>query len=100
MTVAAVGLFVAVRRSWGAKAFQGFSRSAVVALVAAAFSATVGRALAALLRSDGLVGAAVVAVLVASAVAALCALWIWIGDRGAARLALARLPVLWRWRTR
>jgi putative peptidoglycan lipid II flippase len=92
MTVAAIGLFVAVRRAWGAEAFGGFGRSAVVALGAGIFSAIVGRALAALLHPDGFVGGAVVSVLVAILVVALCALGIWIGDRQAARLALAKLP--------
>lgn len=91
MTVAAIGLFVAVRRAWGAEAFRGFGRSAVVALGAGVFSAIVGRALAAALHPDGLAGGALVAVLVAILVVALCALWIWIGDRQAARLALAKL---------
>ena len=91
MTVAAVGLFVAVRRAWGVEAFRGFGRSAAVALGAGIFSAIVGRALAAALHPDGLAGGALVAVLVAILVVALCALWIWIGDRQAARLALAKL---------
>jgi putative peptidoglycan lipid II flippase len=94
MTVAAGGLFVAVRRAWGTAALVGFPRSAVVALGAGVLSAGVGRALAAVLQPAGLVGGAVVAVLVATLVLALCALGIWIGDRQAARLALAKLP--WR----
>jgi putative peptidoglycan lipid II flippase len=96
MTVAAVGLFVAVRRTWGAKALRGFGRSAVVALGAGAVSATVGRGLVAVLRPDGLVAGAVVAVLVAVVVVTMCAVSIWVGDRESARLALARLP----WRAR
>ena len=100
MTVAAVGLFVAVRRTWGARAFRGFARSAVVALGAGAFSAIVGRGLAAVLHPDGLVAGAVLAVVVAAVVVALFACSIWVGDRDSARLALAKLPVLGRWRTR
>jgi putative peptidoglycan lipid II flippase len=100
MTVAAVGLFVAVRRTWGARAFRGFARSAVVALGAGAFSAIVGRGLAAVLHPDGLVAGAVLAVMVAAVVVALFACSIWVGDRDSARLALAKLPVLGRWRTR
>jgi len=92
MTVAAVGLFAAVRRAWGARAFRGFGRSAVVALGAGAFAAIVGRGLAAALRPDGLAAGAVVAVLVAFVVVALCGVSIWIGDRQSARLVLARLP--------
>jgi putative peptidoglycan lipid II flippase len=100
MTVAAVGLFVAVRRTWGARAFRGFARSAVVALGAGAFSAIVGRGLAAVLHPDELVAGAVLAVMVAAVVVALFACSIWVGDRDSARLALAKLPVLGRWRTR
>jgi putative peptidoglycan lipid II flippase len=98
MTVAAIGLFVAVRRSWGATALRGFRRSAVVALSAGVFSAILGRALAAALHPAGLIAGAVVAVLVAAFVVTLCAAWIWLGDRDSARLALARLPVRRRWR--
>lgn len=92
MTVAAVGLFVAVRRAWGPKAFRGFGRSAVVALGAAVFSTTLGRALAAALHPDGLVAGVVVAALVAIVVVTLFAGSIWFGDRGSARLALAKFP--------
>ena len=91
MTVAAIGLFVAVRRVWGAEALRGFGRTAVVALGAGLFSAIVGRTLAAALHPGVLVGGAVVAVLAAILVVVLCAFWIWIGDRQAARLALAKL---------
>ena len=91
MTVAAIGLFVAVRRVWGAEALRGFGRTAVVALGAGLFSAIVGRTLAGALHPGGLVGGAVVAVLAAILVVVLCAFWIWIGDRQAARLALAKL---------
>ncbi|HEX7538192.1 MAG TPA: lipid II flippase MurJ [Dermatophilaceae bacterium] len=92
MTVAAVGLFVAVRRTWGASAFRGFGRTAVVALGAGAVSAVVGRGLAAALHPEGLPAGAAVAVLVSFVVVALCAASIWIGDRQAARLVLAKLP--------
>jgi putative peptidoglycan lipid II flippase len=100
MTVAAVGLFVAVRRTWGAQAFRGFGRSAGVALGAGAFSAMVGRGLAGLLHADGLVGGAVLAVLVAVIVITVYAVSIWSADRDSARLALAKLPVLGRGRAR
>lgn len=92
MTVAAAGLFVAVRRSWGAKAFRGFGRSAAAALGAGALSAALGRGLAAVLQPDGLVAGAVAAVLVAIAVVTVFAVLIWVGDRESARLALAKLP--------
>jgi len=92
MTLAAVGLFVAVRRSWGSTAFRGFARSASVALVAAGISALLGRILAVALDPHGLVAGAVVAVLVAVAVVTLCAVAVWIGDRESARLVLSRLP--------
>ena len=91
MTLAAVGLFVAVRRTWGATAFRGFGRTAAVALGAGVLSAILGRALAAVLDPDGLVAGALVAVLVAAVVVMLCAVVIWIGDRESARLALAKL---------
>jgi putative peptidoglycan lipid II flippase len=100
MTVAAVGLFVAVRRSWGATALGGFRRSAVVACGAGVISAILGRALSAALHPAGLIAGAVVAVLVAAFVVTLCAAWIWLGDRDSARLALARLPVRRRTRPR
>src|SRR5450631_1873590 len=96
MTMAAVGLFLAVRRAWGAPAFRGFGRSAAVGLGAGAFSAAVGRGLASAMSPTGLVAGAGVAALVAIVVAAVFAGGIWIGDRGSARLALARLPVVGR----
>jgi len=98
--VAAVGLFVAVRRTWGAQAFRSFGRSAVVGLGAGVLSAAVGRGLAAALHPEGLVGGAMVAVLVAIVVVSVFAGLIWGGDRGSARLALAKLPVLGRGRRR
>lgn len=97
MSVAAVGLFVAVRRAWGPQAFQRSGRSAVVALGAGAIAAIAGRALCWVLEPDGLASAAGVAVLVAIAVAALFAVAIWVADRELARLAAARLP---RWARR
>ena len=100
MTVAAVGLFIAVRRTWGADAFRGFGRSAMVACAAGVLSAAVGRGLAAVLHPQGLVAGAVVAVVVTIVVAMVFAGSVWFGDRGSARLALARLPVPGRWRTR
>jgi putative peptidoglycan lipid II flippase len=96
MTMAAVGLLVAVRRAWGTQAFRGFGRSAVVGLGAGAFSAAAGRGLAGAMNPAGLVAGAAVAVLVAIVVATVFAGGIWIGDRGSARLALARLPLIGR----
>jgi len=96
MTLAAVGLFVAVRRAWGEQAFRGFGRSAVVGLAAGAFSAVVGRGFASAMNPVGLVPGAAVAVLVVIVVATLFAGGIWFGDRGSARLALARLPIVGR----
>jgi len=92
MSVAAVGLYVAVRRAWGPAAFRGYGRSAVVALGSGALSATVGRGLTGVLHPEGLVAAAAVAALVAIAVVGLFAVSIWIGDRETARLAAAKLP--------
>jgi putative peptidoglycan lipid II flippase len=91
MTVAAVGLFVAVRRSWGAQAFRGFGRSAPVACGAAVLSAGLGRVLAAGLQPEGLLAGAWVAVLVATVVAMVFVALIWVGDRDSARLAMARI---------
>jgi putative peptidoglycan lipid II flippase len=92
MTVAAVGLFVAVWRAWGRQASAGLGRSAVVALGSGALSAAAGRALAAVLHPDGLAAGGAVAVLVAIVVATLCAASIWIADRESALLVVARLP--------
>jgi putative peptidoglycan lipid II flippase len=91
MTVAAVGLFVAVRRAWGPNAFRGLGRSAAAACGAAVFSAVLGRVLAAGLQPQGLLAGAWVAVLVAIVVAAVFAGSIWAGDRDSARLAMARI---------
>jgi putative peptidoglycan lipid II flippase len=92
MTVAAIGLFVAVRRAWGPQASAGLGRSAGVAVGSGALLATAGRVLAEVLHPDGLASGATVAVLVAIAVVTFFAASIWIGDRESARLALARLP--------
>jgi len=92
MTLAAVGLFFAVRGAWGGSAFRGFWRSASVALAAGVLSALLGRALAAALDPGGLVAGALAAVLVAVVVVTLCVVSIWFGDRDSARLVLARLP--------
>ena len=91
MTVAAVGLVVAVRGSWGPKALQGLGRTAAVALGAGVLSATAGRGLAAALRPDGLTAGALVALLVAVVVVTMCAISIWIGDRQAVRLVIAKV---------
>jgi len=92
MTVAAVGLFVAVRRTWGASAFPGFGRTAVVAVGAGVLVAAAGRGLAGLLHPDGLIAGAAVALAVAVAVVTLFAGSIWVADRESARLVLDRLP--------
>jgi putative peptidoglycan lipid II flippase len=92
MTVAAIGLIVAVQHAWGPRAFRGLGRSAVVALGAGALAAAAGRGLAGALHPDGLAAGAAVAALVASAVVTLFAVSIWIGDRQAAQLVVARLP--------
>jgi putative peptidoglycan lipid II flippase len=91
MTVAALGLLVAVRRGWGPHAFQGLGRSAVVALGSGALAASVGRGIAGSLQPHGLAAGATVAVLVAIVVVTLCVLSIWVGDRGSARLVMAKL---------
>jgi len=93
MTVAAVGLFVAVRRAWGVKAFQGLGRSALVAFGAGVLSALAGRVLARGLQPMGLLAGAGAAVLVALVVAAVFAGSIWVVDRDSARLAMSRIPV-------
>jgi len=91
MTVAAIGLFVAVRRAWGAQTFHGFGRSAAVALGAGVLSAAAGRGIAGSLHPQGLAAGAAVAVVVAIAVVTLCAVSIWVGDRESARLVLVGL---------
>ncbi len=91
MSVAAIGLLVAVRRAWGPQTFTGLGRSAVVALGSGVLSAVAGRALAGSLRPSGLGPGVVVAVLVAIAVLTFCAASIWVADRESARLVLDRL---------
>ena len=93
MTVAAVGLFVAVRRAWGVKAFQGLGRSALVAFGAGVLSALAGRVLARGLQPVGLLAGAGAAVLVALVVVTVFAGSIWVVDRDSARLAMSRIPV-------
>jgi putative peptidoglycan lipid II flippase len=99
MTVTAFGLFLAVRRAWGAATFRGLGRGAAVAVGAAALSALAGRYLADRVHANGLVTGAATAVLVALVVMILCAALIWVADRESARLALARLPARRRGRT-
>jgi len=91
MTVAAIGLVVAVHGAWGPRAFRGLGRSAAVALGSGALSAAAGRGIAGGLHPSGLAAGAAVAVLVTIAVVTLCALSIWIGDRESARLVLSEL---------
>lgn len=90
MTVAAIGLLVAVHRAWGPQAFQGLGRSAMVALGSGVFSAVVGRAIAEGLDPQGLAAGAAVAVLVTMAVLTLCVVSIWVGDNESARLVMAK----------
>jgi putative peptidoglycan lipid II flippase len=91
MTVAGIGLAFAVRRVWGATAFEGLCRSALVAAAAGALAAAGGRAIAEGLNPQGLWAGAAVALLVAMAVLAFCAVLIWVGDNDAARLVSARI---------
>jgi len=91
MTVAALGLLVAVHRAWGPQVGRGLVRSALVALGSGALSAAVGRGIAGNLHPLGLATTATVAVLVAIAVLTLYAVSIWIGDRESARLVAAQL---------
>lgn len=91
MTVAAMGLLVAVYRAWGSRTFTGLGRSAAVALGFGVLAAAAGRGLAEILNPSGLVAAAEVSVLVAIAVLTVCAFSIWIADRESAHLVLAKL---------
>jgi putative peptidoglycan lipid II flippase len=91
MTVAAGGLFAAVRRTWGVKAFRGFGRTAAAALGAATCSAVVARRLGDSLSPHGLVGAALVAVLAAIVAVTLGAVLIWVADRESTQLTLTKL---------
>lgn len=91
MTVAGIGLVVAVHRAWGPQTFRGLGRSAAVALGSGALSAAAGRGMAGILHPDGLAAGAGVALLVAIAVVALFAVSIWVGDRESARLVVAKL---------
>jgi len=91
MTVAAIGLFVAVRRAWGPQAFRGFGRSALAAVASGALAAAVGRAIAGILQPQGIGAGAAVALLVAMAVVTLCAGAIWVGDNESARLVMAKI---------
>jgi putative peptidoglycan lipid II flippase len=90
MTVAAIGLVVAVHRAWGPRTFSGLGRSAAVALGSGVFAAAVGRALAGRLHPQGVVAGASVALLVATVVAMVCVVSIWVGDRDSARLVAAK----------
>jgi len=91
MTVAAAGLFVAVRRVWGPQAFRGLGRTTAVALGSGALAAIAGRAIAWALDPHGLATGAAVAVLVAVAVLMLCAVSTWVGDNDSARLVMAKI---------
>lgn len=91
MTVAALGLLVAVHRAWGPQVGRGLVRSALVALGSGALSAAVGRGIAGNLHPLGLSTTASVAVLVAIAVLTLYAVSVWIGDRESIRLVAAHL---------
>ncbi|MEP7370404.1 MAG: lipid II flippase MurJ, partial [Dermatophilaceae bacterium] len=91
MTIAAVGLVVAVRRSWGPRTFNGLGRSAAVAIGAGVIAAAVGRALAGALHPSGVSAGALGALLVAVASGMTCLALIWFVDRESARLVAARL---------
>lgn len=91
MTIAAIGLFFAVRKAWGPKSFQGLARTATVAVGSGVFTAAVGRAVADLLDPRGLAAGGTVAVLVAFGVLILSAISIWLGDNGSARMVLSRV---------
>jgi len=91
MTVAAIGLVVAVHRAWGPQAFRGLGRTAAVALGSSVLAAAVGHGLAGVLSPRGLAAGAATALLVAMVVVTLCAGSIWIGDRESARLVAAKL---------
>ena len=91
MTVAAVGLMVAVHRAWGPQVGRGLVRSGLVALGSGAVSAALGRGIAGSLHPLGLGSAATVTLLVAIAVLTLYGVSIWIGDRESARLVGAKL---------
>jgi putative peptidoglycan lipid II flippase len=92
MTVAAIGLFVAVHRAWGSHVFQGIGRSAAIALGSGVLSASIGRVVAGALHPQGLAAGAGAALLVAVTVMMLCAISTWVGDRESARLVLDRFP--------
>jgi putative peptidoglycan lipid II flippase len=91
MTVAAIGLVVAVHRAWGPQAFRGIGRTAAVAFGSSALAAVVGHGLAASLSPRGLGAGAATALLIAMVVLTLCAGSIWISDRDSARLVAAKL---------
>jgi putative peptidoglycan lipid II flippase len=91
MTVSAIGLVVAVHGAWGPRTFRGLGRSAALALGSGVVSAAVGRALAGTLHPQGVVAGASVALLVATVVAMVCVVLIWVGDRESARLVAAKL---------
>ena len=91
MTIAAIGLAVAVHRAWGPRPFTGLGRSAAVALGSGVISAAAGRALAGTLHPHGVVAGASVALLVATVVVIVCVASIWVGDRDSARLVAAKL---------
>lgn len=91
MTIAASGLFFAVRKAWGPKSFQGLARTATVAVGSGVLTAAVGRAVADLLDPRGLAAGGAVTVLVALGVLILSAVSIWFGDNGSARMVLSRV---------
>ena len=91
MTIAAIGLAVAVHCAWGPRPFTGLGRSAAVALGSGVISAAAGRALAGTLHPHGVVAGASVALLVATVVVIVCVASIWVGDRDSARLVAAKL---------
>ncbi|MEO8518221.1 MAG: lipid II flippase MurJ [Dermatophilaceae bacterium] len=91
MTVAAIGLVVAVHRSWGPLTFRGLGRSTAVALGCGLLSAAAGRALAGHLHPQGVAAGASMALLVALAVLTLYVALVGVGDPASVRLVAAKL---------
>jgi len=91
MSIASIGLVVAVRHAWGPKTFRGLGRSAAVALGSGLISAALGRALARSLHPQGAAAGASVALLVTIAVVTVCAATVWVGDPESARLVATKL---------
>ena len=91
MTVAALDLVAATARSWGTEALSGLRRTTLVAAGSALLAAACGIFLTGVWTVDGLLPAALQAVVVALGAAALQAALVAVGDRETARSTLARL---------